>query len=108
MSEASQPRRRSERWDVDPHRESHPATSVVLNTPFVHQVGREKAEQMVAVINDVGGRLGHHPRSEIVEDLRAGFLRLGVNPPKVEVERFAEEIARSDRTEARFGPEGEY
>lgn len=108
MSEDMEPRRGAERWDVDPHREAHPRTNVVLNTPFVHEIGQAKAEQMVAVISDVGARLGHHPRSEIVEELRAGFLRIGVSPAKVEVERFAEEIARSDRTEAHLGPEGEY
>ena len=107
MTEGSEQRRR-ERWDVDPVDVRHLGTNVVLNTPVVHEIGRAKAEQMATVINDVAARLGHHPPSDIAEELRQGFLRIGVNPPKVEVERFAEEIARSDRTEAHVGPEGEY
>lgn len=108
MSDGNEPRRRPERWDVDPSDHPNLGANVVLNTPFVHAVGRDQAERMIGVINDVGARLGKHPRSEIVEALRRGFKDIGVSPPPVEVDRLADEIARFDGTTAQLGPEGEY
>lgn len=95
-----------DRWDVDPIHEGHRATNIVLNAPFVRDVGQETADQMVAILNDVGAHLSHHGPAEVAAELRRRLRGIGVHPPEPELARMADEISRFDTTEAHLGPAG--
>ncbi len=108
MSEHNTPGPPAKRWEVYSYKANRPGAEVTLNAPFVQEIGHEKAEELVAVINDIGSRLGHHPRAEILTALLEGYASVGLSAPRIELERMADEISRFDQTEAELGPEGQY
>lgn len=67
-----------------------------LNASFVESVGEDAAQAFQEVLIDVGRRLHQHSRATIVTELRDRMGAIGLTPHPVELDRFADEIARAD------------
>lgn len=81
-------------------RERYRGVRFFLNASFVKAVGEDTAQAFQEVLIDVGRRLHHHPRAEIASELRERMGAIGLTPPPVELEKFADEIARADWVQA--------
>lgn len=89
---------------VDHDGSSRVGSDIVLNGSFVEEVGREKAVEFCAVLDQVG-RMTHLDRDEIQVELTRRLDTIGVALSPVEFERFVDEVARSDWVHARIsGP----
>lgn len=69
-------------------------TEIVLNAVFVQEVGTAKADEFCRVLEGMG-RLNHHGRDEIRDELTSRIDEIGVTICPVEIERFVDEIART-------------
>lgn len=85
---------------VDHDGSTHRGLEVVLNAAFVDEVGRRRAEELCDLLEDLG-RLTHHRREEIRTEMVTRLAEIGLGICPVEVERFADEVSRSDWVRAR-------
>ncbi len=76
------------------------STDFHLNPAFVEEVGPERAEAFRQVLASIGTEYRHHRVSEIRAALTAAIARIGVAVSPVEIDKFADEIARSDNVTA--------
>lgn len=81
----------------------HVGTDFHLNAPFVTSVGGVKAEAFRATLQDVGTTMHHRTRAEIRRVLADRMAEIDVTVHPVELEKFADEIARSDWVAAHVG-----
>ncbi len=81
-------------------RTSHRGTDFHLNPVFVAEVGQERAEAFRDTLISVGTTYRHHPRHEIQQALEQAIARLRIAIHPVELDKFADEIARSDAVTA--------
>lgn len=77
-------------------RTSHRGTDFHLNPVFVADVGQERAEAFRDALISIGTAHRHRPMAEIRQALEQAFARLGIPVHPVELDKFADEIARSD------------
>ncbi len=77
-------------------RERHRGVHFFLNASFVKAVGEDTAQAFQGILIDVGRRLHQHSRASIAQELRDQMGALGLRPHPVELEKFADEIARAD------------
>lgn len=79
-------------------------TDFHLNPGFVDSVGRQKAQQLCDTLTEVGARTAHHPRHEVMKELRHALDGIGVRMAAPELDSMADEISRSDWVTAHMDP----
>ena len=86
-------------WE-DALRRHFMGTDIQLNSVFVEQVGTATALRFRDALIRVGTRCRHHERGEIRAALAAAFAQIGVEVGPVELEKYADEISRSEAVTA--------
>ena len=76
------------------------STDFRANSAFVEAVGHEKAELFVETLKRVGAACTHHTRDEVQKVLARALDDIGVRVSDVELDSFADEIARSNAVTA--------
>lgn len=77
-------------------------SEITLNAVFVEEVGLQKAEEFCSALEEMGG-LTHHGRNEIRTELMKRIDQIGLALCPVELERFVDEVARTEWIHARIG-----
>lgn len=82
----------------------HVGTDFHLNPVFVESIGRERADEFRDTLIRVGSERRHHSRAEVRSVLGTALDDIGIRLSPVELDSFADEIARSNSVTAHSDP----
>ncbi len=84
-------------------KEQHRGTDFLLNRAFVEGVDPSLVEGLLAALRDVGREFHQHGREATRVALAARLDTIGLSVHPVELDKFAEEISRSEWVDAHSG-----